>query len=64
MVEGSNIPPVIIESSTFINGLAYDGGAVAIIGESSVEIRDSKFEYNRAFLTGGAILIETNSIQL
>jgi hypothetical protein len=57
LVEGSKIPPVIIESSTFINGLAYSGGAVAIMGESSVEIRDSKFEYNRAIITGGAILI-------
>eukprot|EP00347_Sterkiella_histriomuscorum_P012942 403366626 len=46
---------LIIQSSTFKNGLSSQGGAVYIYGDSSVQIGASYFTNNYANLEGGAI---------
>ena len=53
------VPQVLIESTSFVNGLANRGGAIYSKGFTNIEIRSSYFEYNRAFELGGAIFIQS-----
>ncbi len=56
---------VTIVDSYFTNGQALVGGAIYMLGESSVHIGRSKFVENVAELSGGAISAESfNSIKI
>ncbi|CDW72107.1 UNKNOWN [Stylonychia lemnae] len=44
-----------IKNGYFINGLAKQGGAIFITGDSKIDIIESQFNENYAYLDGGAI---------
>ena len=54
-------PKVFIKDSTFVNGLAQIGGAIAVRGNFDVTVHGCKFEYNRVYVYGGAIFVSTNT---
>jgi predicted outer membrane repeat protein len=45
----------MIEDSEFVNGTAYQGGAIYIQGESNVTLSGVSFKMNKAVKQGGAI---------
>jgi|LauGreDrversion4_2_1035121.scaffolds.fasta_scaffold1007204_1 hypothetical protein len=45
----------MIQDSEFINGTAYQGGAIYIQGESNVTLSGVSFKLNKALSAGGAI---------
>ena len=51
------VPQVLLYNSSFINGVAENGGAVTSVSETNLEVRSCYFEYNRAYIHGGAIYI-------
>ena len=50
---------VIIKNSLFTNGQALIGGAIYLLGDSNLNIENSKFLDNVANLMGGAIAAES-----
>lgn len=50
---------IVIKNSYFTNGRASSGGALYLLGDSSIEIESSKFIDNVAERKGGAISAES-----
>ncbi|MCB0310604.1 MAG: right-handed parallel beta-helix repeat-containing protein, partial [Bdellovibrionales bacterium] len=57
-VTARSVQEVTVKKSSFISNLAVGGGALHLIN-SSLEVRDSRFERNSAFFGGGAIFIDS-----
>ncbi|EAR91013.2 transmembrane protein, putative (macronuclear) [Tetrahymena thermophila SB210] len=56
---------LLIENSVFQNNLCLNGGALSLIQCSSIiKIKNSKFQYNEAYASGGAIYLENIDAQI
>lgn len=52
------IQSLIIENSTFKNMISERGGAILAKDLKSVQMIECKFEFNQAFMSGGALYVE------